>query len=194
MNKYSSDKIDPKVKDILALLGAGAFLAGSILIPGLPILAKPFLKNKIKEEANEWKKFNTWRLRHVLKRLREQKIIDVLETKDGHIVKITEKGKLRLLSYNLDDLNLINKKWDKKWRIVIYDVHESKKQARNMFQKILKKLAFLQLQKSVYLTPYSCDEEVEYIRQIYDIGKDVTILTVNGLENESAYKEYFGLN
>lgn len=194
MNKYSSDRVDPKVKEVLVLLGTGAFLAASILIPGLPILAKPFLENKRKQEVNEWKRFNTWRLRHMLKRLREQKIIDVVETKEGHIVRITEKGRQRLLSYNLDELNIINKKWDRKWRIIIYDVHESKKQARDMFQKILKRLAFLQLQKSVYLTPYSCEEEIEYIRQIYDIGKDVTILTVNGLENESAYKEYFGLS
>lgn len=192
-NKNDKKKIDPKVKDILVLLGAGAFLAGSIIMPGLPLLAKPFLDRKREEERNEWKKFNTWRLRQVLKRLHEEKLVEVFETKDGQAVKITSRGKQRLLLYNIDDLVLVKKKWDKKWRIIIYDVDESKKYLRDVFQLMLRKLEFLQLQKSVYLTPYPCENEIEYLRQIYDLGKNVAILTINGLENEQAYKEYFGL-
>lgn len=192
MKDKSLGKIDPKVKDILVLIGAGSFLAASILMPGLPMLAKPFLDKK-REEANEWKKFNTWRLKQVLKRLQNQKLVEVSETGDGHTVKITEKGRRKLLKYNLDDLILTNKKWDKRWRIIIYDVEESKKPLRNVFQKVLRKLEFLQLQKSVYLTPYPCESEIEYLRQIYDIGPEVVILTINGLENEQAYKEYFAL-
>lgn len=187
-------KIDPKVKDVLMLIGAGSFLAASVLMPGLPILAKPFLDKKRGEEANEWKKFNSWRLKQVLKRLHEQKLVEISETNDGYTVKITEKGRRRRLKYDLDELMLTDKKWDKKWRIIIYDVDESKKPLRNVFQRILRKLQFLQIQKSVYLTPYPCEDEIEYLRQIYSIGKEVVLLTITGFENEQAYKEYFGLS
>lgn len=186
-------KLDPKVKNVLLLVGAGSFLAASVLMPGLPLLAKPFLDKKREEEANAWKKFNKWRLRQVLKRLYDQKLVEIYETGEGYTVKVTEKGRRRLLKYNLDDLILTDKKWDKKWRIIIYDVDESKKTLRNVFQKMLRKLEFLQLQKSVYLTPYPCENEVEYLRQIYGIGREVVLLTITGLENEQAYKEYFGL-
>lgn len=192
-NKHK-DRINPKVKDVLALLGAGAFLTGSLIMPGLPVLAKPFLDKKRKEEANEWKKFNTWRLKQMLKRLEAQKMVEVSEDKDGYNVKITEKGRRRLLKYNIDEMTLTNKKWDGKWRIIAYDIHESNKKARNYFRTILKKLEFLKLQKSMYLTPYKCEDEIEYIRQIFDIGNNVTIIKVNGIENESAYKDYFGLS
>ena len=163
-------------------------------MPGLPVIARPFIARRKEEEKNEWKKFNKWRLKQVLKRLHEAKLVEISETKDGQIVKISDKGKRKLLKYKIDDLTLVKKRWDKKWRIIIYDVDESKKYLRDIFQLMLRKLEFLQLQKSVYMTPYPCENEIEYLRQVYDIGKDVVILTINGLENEQAYKEYFGLS
>lgn len=193
INKETQIKIDPKVKDVLKILGGGTFIAASFLMPGIPVLAKPFLDAKREEERNEWKKFNRWRLKQVLKRLHEEKLIEIAETADGQIVKISQMGRRRLLKYKIDELSIIDKKWDKKWRIIVYDVDESKKYLRDLFQVILKKLAFLQLQKSVYLTPYPCEDEIEYLRQVYDIGKEVSILTIHGLENEQAYKDYFGL-
>ena len=188
------DKKNPKVKDVLLLIGTGSFIAASFVMPGLPLLAKPLLDKKRNEEMNAWKKFNSGRLKQILKRLHEQKIVDISETKDGYIVAITEKGKRRMLKYNFDEFSLTKKKWDKKWRIIIYDVDESKKHIRKSFQAILKKLQLFQLQKSVYLTPYSCEDEIEYLKQIHNIGREVVILTVSGFENESAYKEYFGLS
>lgn len=189
-----SGKTDPKVKDILALISVGSFITASMLMPGLPVLTKPFLAKQREQESNEWKKFNTWRLKQILKRLHKQKLVEVSETQNGYTVKITEKGRQRLLKYNLDELSVINKKWDGKWRIIIYDVEESKKSLRNVFQKLLRKLEFLQLQKSVYLTPYPCENEIEFLRQIYNIGPQVIILSIHGLENEQVYKEYFGLH
>ena len=129
-----------------------------------------------------------------LGRLQDQKMVEIKETASGQMVKITKKGQRKLLKYSLDDLNLTHKKWDHKWRIIAYDVDDSKKSFRRAFQIILRKLKFLQLQESVYLTPFPCENEIEYLRQIHGIGSEVVMLTVSGLENEQAYKEYFGLN
>lgn len=188
-----SNKIDPKIKDILILLGAGSFFAASLIMPGLPIALKPFLDEKRKREANEWKKFNTWRLKQVLKRLHNQKIIEIVETNGEHIVKISDRGKKRILKFNIDDIELNQRSWDGKWRIIIYDIYTGKKQERELFRKTLKRLKFLKLQKSVYLTPFKCYDEIEYLRQVCNIENEVLILTVSGIENESAYKEYFGV-
>jgi len=85
------------------------------------------------------------------------------------------------------------KHWDGKWRLIIYDIQVQKKKAQQLFHKMLKKFQFLQLQRSVYLYPYNCEDEIEFLRQYYKIGENVIILTINGLENEKAYKDYFGL-
>lgn len=183
----------PKVKTVLTLLGAGTLLASSMLFPGTAILVKPFLKRKYDEDLLQWKQFNTSRLKFVLKRMQQQKLVEISETQDGFSVNISNNGKRKLLKYNLEEMTLVNKPWDKKWRIIIYDIDESKKQFRNAFQKILRKLQFYQLQKSVYLTPYPCENEIEFLKQIYDIDNEVALLTMSGLEHEQTYKEYFGL-
>lgn len=182
-------KIDPKVKDILLLLAGGTFLAASFIMPGLPLVLKPFLNNQRQREDKEWAMYNTWRLRQIIKRLNEQKMVEI---KDGE-VKITKKGRQKLLKYDLEKIEL-KKRIDGKWRLIIYDISNMKKPQREIFRATLKRLRFLQLQKSVYLTPYVCDDEIEFIRQTFNIGSDVILLKVKSIENEKAYKDYFGIN
>lgn len=181
-------KIDPKVKDILQLLGIGTFLAASLILPGLPVVLKPINDFKKKKAEKEWKKFNLWRLRQVLKRLKQQKIVEVSEDE----VKITEKGKQRLLKYKLEEMQL-KRKVDGKWRLIIYDIANFKRQQRDLFRAMLKRLSIYKLQESVYLTPFVCEEEIEYLKQIFLIDDEVQVLKVSGIENEQAYKDFFGL-
>lgn len=181
-------KIDPKVKDVLILLGAGVFLAGSLIMPGLPIILKPLIDEKRKREEKEWEKYNLSRLRTLLKRLNAQKVVEVTDEE----VRVTDKGKLKILKYKLDEME-IKRKTDGKWRVIIYDVANLKKYQRDVFRKMLKRLRFLRLQESVYLTPFVCDAEIEYLREMFDIGKDVLVLKVKEIENAQVYKKYFGL-
>ncbi len=60
MNKLSTKQelISPKVKDVLILLSAGTFLAASLIMPGLPLVLKPYLDKKRQDEQKEWEKFN----------------------------------------------------------------------------------------------------------------------------------------
>jgi len=198
MSRSNTDKIDPRVKDILKLLGGGTLLAACIVFPGLPIVVKvgmdSYQRAEQKKRFREWERFNLWRLRASLKRLRNQKVVKIVERDGEPMVVLTKKGKTRYLGYKLEEM-IIKKppKWDGRWRLVIYDIAKYKKNTQQAFREILKKLRFFRLQKSVYLYPYPCYEEIEFLRQYYEIGDDVIILIVEGIENESAYKKYFGL-
>jgi hypothetical protein len=191
------DKIDPKVKDILVLLGAGSFLAASVVFPGLPLIAKGFIKSGTEDEKwkkqKDWDKYNLWRLKQVLKRMHTSKYIEVIEKDDVPIVRISEKGKQRLLQYDVESFSLDKSSWDGKWRLIVYDVVSAKRQNSEQFRRAINKLNLLKLQKSVYLTPFRCEEQIEYLRALYDIGNEVLILKVGSIENESAYRRYFGL-
>src|SRR3989344_4670549 len=182
-------KIDPKARDVLMLLGAGTFLAASIIFPGLPMAAKPFIDAAKEAERNkrqkEWEKYNLWRLRQMIKRMQKSKYVEIKEEKGTAQVKITEFGKKRLLVYDLEKIQLSEANWDGKWRLIIYDVKKAKRVNSETFRRTLLKLNLLKLQKSVYLTPFKCEDEVEYLRQLFDIGTEVQILTVGKLENEA---------
>lgn len=189
--------IYPETKKIISLLGIGAILAGSFLMPGLAVAAGSIARIKRRHDFNhvqrEWKKFNQYYLKKNIKRLHDQKIIEITEKDGQEIIKLTEKGQTKYLRFRLQVLSLKNRSWDGKWRLVIYDINRVKRAAGENLRKMLKQIHFLQLQRSVYLTPYKCQEEIEYLREYFGIGEEVLLLEVSKLENESYYKQYFGL-
>lgn len=185
----NEEKFDPKVKDVLKLLGGGTVLAASFVMPGAAgVVLKEYKQYKKDKDEKEWKKFNLWRLKQVIKRLEKQKIV---EFRDGG-VQLTEKGKRKILKFDLDDMQL-KRKTDGKWRLIIYDIADFRKKERDFFREILKRMKFLKLQQSIYLTPYVCEDEIEYLKQMFGVGQEVQILKVTGIEKEKYYKEYFGI-
>lgn len=181
--------MNPKVKDILKVLGISGLIAASILFPALPIALSPFLK----KQQKKWGHFNKRRLKAAIKRMQKSGIIEESEHEGEVVFKITEKGKLKLFRYKLDELTLNKAGWDKRWRLVAYDIPRGKKNQADSFRLLLKKMQFLQLQKSLWLTPFPCTQEIEFLKSLYSLNDNVTILTISQLEGEAEYRKYFGI-
>ncbi len=191
MPKLKQEKINPRIIDILKLLGFGVLLSAIIIAPSLArlaILLKDSENKKWGKDRKEWDKFKSWRLKQLLKRLQQQRDIEI---RDG-LVKITEKGRVKLLKFDLETIKL-KEEMDGKWRLILYDIANLRKPQRELFRAMLKKLKLLKIQKSVYITPFICDEEIEYLRQVFNINDEVQIMQVSKLENEDVYKKYFGI-
>lgn len=187
----------PTNKEIVYLLGMGTLLVGSIIFPGLALAGGAIVRAKKRHDfeqvQKQWKKFNLSLLKRNLKRLQQQQIVDIIEKDGQEIIKLTEKGRSQYLKFKLEELSLKGKPWDGKWRLVIYDISKLKRSAQENFRRILKRINFLQIQKSVYLTPFKCQEEIEYLRQYLNLADEVLYFEVSKIENEKYYKEYFGL-
>ena len=186
-------KINPHVKDILKLIAVGSLVTATLLLPGFAMTAGAIIKvydeEKRKKEEKELQKYNLPRLKQIVKRLEKQKMVTV----EHGIVTVTKLGHKKILHYNLLDMRL-KEKPDGKWRIVIYDIAELNKNERKLFRNMLKQLRFLKIQKSVYLTPFPCEEEIEYLKERFSISADVQLIVATGLENAQAYKDYFGIS
>ncbi len=179
------------IKEILSLLAQGSIIAFSFVAPNAPRLLKLFRKNY---DPNLWKKYNLSYLKRNIKRLEKQKLIEIEEKNNEQIVKISQAGKEKILKYSLETLKVEPvKNWDGKWRIVLYDIPENKRYLRIIVREILKDLEFIEIQKSVYLIPYPCGNQIEFLRSFYDLGEDIKIIRADRIENERAYREYFGL-
>lgn len=62
--------------------------------------------------------------------------------------------------------------WDRKWRVVIFDIEEKEKRARNALRQKLISLGFGELQKSVYITPLDVLSDIkEFLRENGLLGK-----------------------
>lgn len=110
------------------------------------------------------------------------------------VVSVTKKGTTKLLAYKLDEISIKPvKKWDRKWRLIIFDIPEKYKTARQYFRSKLKELGFAQLQKSAWIIPYPCEDEVDFIAQVYEIKPFVRIVVAESIDGAAALKKKFGL-
>jgi len=76
------------------------------------------------------------------------------------------------------------KKWDKKWRIVIYDIPDGKKSERQVVQNKLENLGFLKLQESVYVYPFDCLSEINLLKKLYLLAPYIQYLVAERVETE----------
>lgn len=180
-----------RVADVLALVGAGAFLAASVAIPNLPKALRLFYNP---QADKSWQRFNTPYLKRTLKRLEEQKLVETETHKDYQVVKITAAGRRRILKYSLDKLEINQPRvWDGKWRLVSYDVPNDKHRRRDVIRSYLQAWGFYPLHESVFLHAYPCEKEVEFLREYLRIGKFVRIFTVEKIENDKPFRRFFGV-
>jgi len=182
-----------RVKEILTLLASGVLLATAFIMPGMAKIL-PQSSENYQKNWKEWKRFNLAYLRRSLKRLKKQKLVEVEEENGLTTIKITTRGKRRVLKYALEELEIAQPKfWDGKWQLIIYDIPQPKRRLSNLMSQTLKNLGFLALQKSVYLIPYPCQPQIEFIREYFGLGDNVLILEVSKIENDKPLREYFGL-
>lgn len=176
---------------ILKLVGMGAFLAGSIAIPSLPLILKPFLQEN---EREAWKRFNIPYLKRTLERLERQKLVKIVEDEKYQTVEITEAGQRRILKYALDDLAIEKPKfWDNKWRMVSYDIPSKLKSLRQVFREYLSVWGFYPIHESVFIHAYPCIKQVVFLREYLQVGEYVRIFHVSKIENDAPFREFFGV-
>ncbi len=83
--------------------------------------------------------------------------------KTGYIEKIEKNGEIYIrltpqgnekLHRDFPLLSFQTRKWDKKWRITIFDIEEVNRKLRDNLRRKLKELGFGMLQKSVFISPH----------------------------------------
>ncbi|MDP3725117.1 MAG: hypothetical protein Q8R20_01455 [Nanoarchaeota archaeon] len=109
-------------------------------------------------------------------------------------VKLTEKGRAKMLLTLFDGMGKeIKKDWDGVWRIVAFDIPETRKQERDGFRKKLRDIGFHTLQQSVFICPYACKKELEFIMSVFDIERFVKIIEVKHISEEGELWKAFGM-
>lgn len=163
----------------------------------LGLSCSPKISFKILEGvAKEWKDIEKRALKRAIKSLYESKMIEMKydKKKDAVAVVLTDKGKKKALTYDLDKMEIKKpQKWDRKWRIVLFDIPESNKKERDGLRYRLKRLGFFEYQKSVFVHPYDCKNEIDYIVEFWFIRKFVRFIIADFLDNELHLKHHFGL-
>ena len=86
------------------------------------------------------------------------------------------------------------KRWDGKWRILMFDVPEKKKRARELVRRMLIDLGCRRIQDSVWVCPYDVEDIVMILKTDLRLGKDLLYIIADTIENDSSLRAHFGLN
>jgi hypothetical protein len=110
-------------------------------------------------------------------------------------IRLSEEGKQLAKKYQIDDLEIKKpRKWDKKWRILIFDIKEKSKLKREALRGKIKELGLFQLQKSVWICPYDFFKEINILRNFFGLSVgEMQIITASEIEHDTQAKIFFGL-
>lgn len=114
---------------------------------------------------------------------------------DMRVARLTPQGKEALaLEEQKAKLQLQSKKrWDKRWRVIIFDIPERRRSTRNLLRNTMQGCGFLRLQDSVWLYPYDCENFLVLLKAELKLGSSVLYLIVEKIENDSRIKDHFNL-
>lgn len=177
------------IRLILELLGAGVVLSMALLAPGaVGIFAKKTLQlQRIPRSVRS----------RALYDMRRQGLISTSRGRDNAWLVLTKKGRLRLKKYKLEELVVAKPRiWDGYWRIVFFDVPNkppSLNRARDVFRGMLKRLGLARIQKSVWVHPFPCEDEVTYVAEVFRLQPYVRIALAKNISGEELLRRKFNL-
>ena len=127
-------------------------------------------------------------------RLAKQGLVEFNKTERGTFLRLTPAGEKKLRLLELDNFEIPKpKRWDKRWRVVIFDIKEARRGTRDKLRFSLSRLGFIKLQHSVWISPYDCEDFIIVLKAEFKIGKDVLYVIADHIENDQHLLRHFGL-
>ncbi len=133
--------------------------------------------------------------REKIKYLRKQGLIEnFIEGKDKYY-EITPKGLSRIDNFKSEITEIKRPEiWDKKWRVVVFDIPEKHRVERDIFRNNLIKIGFQSVQESIYVYPFDCTKETMVLAGRLNISDNVLIMISEIIQNEEKIIDQFLTN
>ncbi len=176
--------LDEFTKVLLVAGAAGAVVVAPNMVQALE---KPLLK-VLKKLS---KPLDSRKLAYYAK---QKALVNIEELADGsYRIVLSEKGRIRAIKASYETMSIPPvKKWDQRWRIVIYDIPERHRQARHVLSDKLKELDFYMLQKSLWVHPFPCLEQIELIKHVLpELEAHVVLLETNKIDQHNRLIKHF---
>lgn len=170
------------------ILLASALVGGLLLIGGAPspqIVCKYF-KQKRKEAQFKYQ------ARTALGRLERQGLI-YFEFRNGkQYARPTREGE-KLLALSGRYAAQQSKRWDKRWRIILFDIPERRRKVRDALRRFMTDYGFVRLQDSAWVYPHDCEDIVELAKAHFRLGTSVLYMIVENIDDDVHLRKHFSL-
>lgn len=175
-----------KAREVLTLLAEGIILKFHRSPRGYFKLA---VRNTI-----PWQRFHRKTLLYAIHSLYRQGLVAIDEDARG-ITSITLTAAGRQASQALRAASRLARPegWDRKWRLILFDIPEGKKKLREAFRYQLRRMGFAEFQRSVFIYPYPCAREIDALTAQLGLHDHIVMVTAESVSNEFQFKKLFGL-
>lgn len=175
------------VKDIMKWL----LISGTIVVAA----QSPYFIVNLLRNYRTWKKYPKKKVGDTFSNLRKQGFLEIEREANQIYIRLTEEGRKRAGMFQINDLEIKKpRKWDRRWRIVIFDISQLKKRYREAFRGKLKELGFYCLQKSVWVHPFECQGEIELLKDFFGLSEDeLRLIVAEELGNDNKLRGHFKL-
>jgi len=173
-------------------------LLGSIAVAGvagIALLAPPMLR-LLKNADPEWllKRDPGRRLRESALRLKRKGLVEFKSENGKKRLRLTPRGEKVMGSIWNETYQLQKpRRWDERWRLVIFDIPEKQRPTRDKIRHLVSRLGFLRLQDSVWVYPYDCEELVTLLKTDLKIGRAVLYIIADAIEFDKPIRQHSGL-
>ena len=135
------------------------------------------------------------RQKEIVNRARDRLIVQGLLKRENGFLRLTPKGKAAIRTLEIRGFEIAQpRRWDGKWRVLIFDIPEYRKSLRDKVRRTLETIGFVRLQDSVWVYPHDCEDFVALLKADFKIGKDMLYMIVEELESDRHLKSHFGIH
>lgn len=125
----------------------------------------------------------------LLKELKRQGLVYITQSGGEIHYTLTPAGAYRLQEMVVDELVIPRpSKWDKRWRLVTFDIPVAQSRSRQKFVGKLQTLNFTMLQKSLWVYPFPCFDQIEQLAGHYNVFRYCNLMEVDRLDEVATRK------
>ncbi|MBM3261241.1 CRISPR-associated endonuclease Cas2 [Candidatus Kaiserbacteria bacterium] len=173
-------------RDILKLVAAGVVVGGMAVAAPNTLQLIDYLNPKgVRERKRIWS---------TIRYLEQKNRIRIEERGHDQYVYLTSAGETKLNEDTIWELAIkAPYRWDRKWRIVMFDLPSKHEQARKSFRLKLEDLGFKLYQRSVFIYPHECHQEVLTIAKWYGVDEYIRYIVATEIHDMRRFVQEFDL-
>lgn len=166
----------------LAAIGFAGLLLWTAAAPNTLRLLKYIPNNKYRF---------AYQFRSALARLSQEGLISFAEKNGTRYAKLTERGRARLeLLPNQFTTRKKPRRWDGRWRVVMFDIPESQKEVRDALRRRMRELGFYRFQDSAWVFPFDCEDAIELTKADLALGATVQYMVADIWNDRHLRREF----
>lgn len=189
VSKLHKNILKPKNNFTNKVLSA-LLVAGAVTLA----LSNPYAARKLLQGIRE--EYTNKKIKNTFYYLHRYGLVHYEEVHGQAYISLTGKGKKVAAQYSFYHQEKIKPppKWDRKWRLVLFDIATEHRSKRNALRFLLKRLGFVQFQKSVWVLPFKCEKEINDLKRFFNLSdEEVRLIVSDDLGNMNKYISYFKL-